>query len=162
MIAIVSALVGFLGSAAPEFFRLFRDSRDKAHEIALLQMQMQYERQAKAAQADSQLQAISMQRDAADTVALNARVKDSLVGVTWVDALSGSVRPVLTYVFFGMYAVVKLAQYHVITAASLPWHPALDLGQVIVMLWTEDDMALFTAVIAFWFGQRALCKRRAG
>jgi len=168
MIALVSAFVGFLGSAAPEFIRLFREGKDRAHEIALLKLQMQFDqekqngaRAERTAESVRQLQAIELQRDAADTVALNARVKDSLVGIVWVDALAGSVRPVLTYVFFLLYAAVKLAQFHVLAGPSLPWHPAMDIGEVLARLWTEDDMALFTAVIAFWFGQRAMGKRRA-
>ena len=166
MIALLSALVGFISSAAPEFFKLFREGKDRSHEVTLLKMQMEHDRQkqasAQAAQGEESLrhlQAIELQRDAAEMMALNARVKESLVGVRWVDALSGTVRPVLTYVFFGMYATVKIAQYHVITAATLPWHPTLDLAQTITLLWTQDDMALFTAIIAFWFGQRALGKR---
>lgn len=167
MIALVSALLGFVGSAVPEFFKLFREGKDRAHEITLLKLQMQYdreklavERETRVAEAQTKLEAIALQRDTAETVALNARVKESLVGVRWVDALAGTVRPVLTYVFFMMYAGVKLAQYHVVSSAVLPWHPALDLASIVTMLWTEDDMALFTAVIAFWFGQRMMGKAR--
>lgn len=165
MIALLSALVGFVSSAAPEFIKLFREGKDRKHELALLTLQMQYEREklsleqeTRRYEAQQQLEAIALQRDTAESVALNARVKESLVGVAWVDALAGTVRPVLTYVFFLMYAAVKVAQYHVLTANVLPWH-SVSLSQIAVSLWTEDDMALFTAVIAFWFGQRALGRR---
>lgn len=167
MIALLSALMGFLGSATPEFLKIFREGKDRAHEITLLKLQMEYDREklavekeTRVVEAQTKLEAIALQRDAAETVALNARVKESLVGVAWVDALAGTVRPVLTYVFFVMYAGVKIAQYHVISGATLPWHPAHDLAGTVAMLWTEDDMALFTAVIAFWFGQRMMGKAR--
>lgn len=166
MIALFSALAGFVSASLPEFLKLFREGKDRAHEIRLLQLQMQFEQEKHASsqaayQAESlrQLQAIELQRDAAETVALNARVKDSLVGNRWVDALSGSVRPVLTYAFCLIYALVKYAQYHVLMHPVLPWQD-IPVRQALVLLWTEDDVAVFTAVIGFWFGQRALTRSR--
>lgn len=166
MIALLSALAGFFSAAFPEVLKLFREGKDRAHEIALLEMQMRFEREKTAAaaefqQADSlrQLQAIELQTDAAETAALNARVKDSLVQVAWVDALAGSVRPVLTYGFCLIYALVKWAQFHVLMHPNLPWQE-ISAPQALVLLWTQDDVAIFTAVIGFWFGQRALVRAK--
>lgn len=168
MIALFSALAGFLSAALPEGLKLFREGKDRQHEITLLQLQMQYEKEkqaiteaARGAESIRQLQAIEIQRDAAETVALNARVKDSLVGNPWVDALAGSVRPVLTYGFCLIYALVKYAQFHVLMHPTLPWQE-MSAQQALVLLWTEDDVALFTAVVGFWFGHRALIRTRRG
>lgn len=164
MIALLSALAGFVSATLPECLKLFREGKDRAHEVTLLTMQMQFERerqqanvQALAAESMRHLQAIELQRDGVETVALNARVKDSLVGQPWVDALAGSVRPVLTYAFCVIYGVVKYAQYHVLMHPILPWQD-ISAQQALVLLWSEDDVALFTAVIGFWFGQRALVR----
>lgn len=168
MIALFSALAGFISAALPEFLTLFREGRDRSHEITLLTMQMQFEREkvadmqaATAAESIRQLQAIEVRRDTAETVALNARIKESLVGNPWVDALSGSVRPVLTYAFCLIYALVKYAQYHVLMHPVLPWQE-ISAPQALVLLWGEDDVAVFTAVIGFWFGHRALTRARRG
>lgn len=169
MIALLSALAGFVSAALPECLKLFRDSKDKAHEITLLKLQMEFEQQKQAqangaAQAESirHLQAIELQRDTAETVALNARIKDSLVGIAWVDALAGSVRPVLTYGFCLIYALMKWAQFHMLLQPALPWQE-VSAQQALLLLWGEDDVALFTAVVGFWFGHRALLRsRRAG
>lgn len=167
MIALFSALLGFVSSAVPDFIRLFRDSKDRAHEITLLKLQMEYEREklAAAQQANmaahaSQLQAIELQAGISEQQALNARVSESLTGIHWVDALSGSVRPMVTYAFFALYFLIKCAQFHLLMHPMLPWQSTMTLSQALVSLWTEEDIAIFSAIMAFWFGQRALMKGR--
>lgn len=167
MIAFFSAMLGFIGSAFPDFLNLFREGKDRAHELAVLQLQLQYDREkladalkANVAVQASQLQAIELQTAQTEQLALNARVKESLTGIRWVDALAGSVRPVITYAFFAMYALVKLAQFHLLLNPAMPWQASLTLSQALLSLWTEEDVAIFSAIIAFWFGQRALMKGR--
>jgi hypothetical protein len=165
MIALFSALLGLLGSAVPDFIKLFRDGRDRAHEITLLRLQIEYDREKLAAQKESamaeyayKLQEIGLQSAVTERQALNdgAGTRQGMLGIRWVDALSGSVRPVVTYCFFLLYGVVKIGQFHLMLAASLPW----SASQALAALWTEDDMGIFSAVIAFWFGSRALGKYR--
>ncbi len=167
MIALLSALVGFLSSAVPDFIKLFREAKDRAHEIALLQLQMAYEREKLAASASEQaqmravrLEEIEQQTLRSEQAALNERVKDSLTGIHWVDALSGSVRPAITYAFFLLYLLVKLAQFHLLVSPTLPWQTGLTMSQALTSLWTEEDVAMFSAIMAFWFGQRALLKAK--
>ncbi len=166
MIALLSTLAGFFSAGLPEILKLFREGKDRAHEIALLHMQMQFEREKRHAETEvrtaeslRQLQAIEVRADSVETRALNARVKDSVVGVAWVDALAASVRPVLTYGFCLIYAAVKIAQFHVLMHPALPWQE-ISVQQALVLLWTQDDVALFTAIIGFWFGQRAIVRSR--
>ena len=45
MIALLSALLGFFSSAVPDLIRLFKDGKDRAHEIILLKLQMDYDRE---------------------------------------------------------------------------------------------------------------------
>lgn len=167
MIALFSALLGFVSSAVPDFIRLLRDSKDRAHEITLLKLQMEYEREKLAAAKQlniaaqaNQLQAIELQADMREQQALNAQVSDSLTGIHWVDALSGSVRPMITYAFFGLYFLVKCAQFYLLLYPTFPWQASMTMAQALVSLWTEEDIAIFSAIIAFWFGQRALMKAK--
>lgn len=167
MIALFSALLGFLGAALPEGVALFREGKDRAHELALLKLQMAHQEQQAAAQketariqAESQLEALSLASLAKESLALNARVKDSLVGIAWVDALSGSVRPILTYLFCLLYISIKWAQFYALLYPMLPWQQGLRAQEAMMMVWTQDDMALFTAIIAFWFGQRTFHKAK--
>ncbi len=170
MIALFSALLGFFSSAFPEFIKLYREKKDRVHEITLLHLQMEYDRQKLRDAREAQhleyahkIEAIELERDMQESRDLNARPDGSgerRSGLIWVDALSGSVRPMMTYLFFFMYAWVKIAHYHLLMNPTLPWQQALNHPQAMVALWTEDDMAVFTAIIAFWFGSRMFRKSR--
>lgn len=70
------------------------------------------------------------------------------INVTWVDVLAASVRPVLTYTFFLLYASIKLA--NVLLYGSF------------TDIWQEEDQIIFGAVIGFWFGARSFEKARRG
>ncbi len=165
MIALFSAFLGLLGSAFPDFIKMFRDGRDRAHELALLKLQMEYDREKLAAGREAAMaeHAYKLQEImVTERQVLNhgAGTADGAVGIAWVDALSGSVRPVITYCFFALYFVVKLCQFRLLLDAALPWQVAMSAPQALVGLWSEDDMGIFAAVIAFWFGSRALGKFR--
>lgn len=166
MIALISALLGFVSSAVPDFIKLFRESKDREHEVTLLKLQMDYDREKLAATINDgaqartqQLQAIEVQADVQQQALLNARVKDSLTGIYWVDALAGSVRPVITYAFFVLYLLVKCAQFHLLVSPTLPWRGGMTISEALLSLWTQEDVAIFSAILAFWFGQRALMKK---
>lgn len=159
MIALLSALLGFLSSTTPELFKLFRDGRDRAHELAMLRMQIEYDK-AKlaegAAERHVRLEAIFAESQRAEEAVLSIRLKEQLTGIHWVDALAGSVRPVLTYSFFLLYALVKLAQFHLLVEPALPWSTPMTLAQALVLVWGEEDIAIFSAIMAFWFGSRVM------
>ena len=73
----------------------------------------------------------------------------------WVDALAGTVRPVITYAFFALFAAVKGSALYVLIAVE-----GMLLAQALPQIWDPETQALFAAVMSFWFGQRALAKAR--
>ena len=75
-------------------------------------------------------------------------------GVPFVDGLRGSVRPVITYAFFALFVFVEVAAYLSLTSSGIS---GLDAANAV---WDEDTKALFAAVIAFWFGGRAINRGR--
>ena len=79
-----------------------------------------------------------------------------------IAAAPDSVRPIITYAFFGLYFLVKCAQFHLLLHPTLPWQVNMTMAQALVSLWTEEDIAIFSAIMAFWFGQRALMKAKRG
>ena len=44
MLTLLGSLLGFISSTFPEFLKLFRDSQDRKHELAILDRQMEQQR----------------------------------------------------------------------------------------------------------------------
>ena len=161
MIAFLSALLGFGSSILPEFFKGFQDKRDKEHELAMLRVQAEME--AKRATAD--LDKTIAQAIAAQSVAVQESyvtdVKANKEKNSWVNAYSASVRPTITYAFFLLYAAVKFSQFWLLVHPTLPWQEGMTMAAAIASIWNDEDVAIFSAVIAFWFGDRMIKQRRA-
>ncbi len=77
-------------------------------------------------------------------------------GVKWIDGLAGTVRPLLTYAFFALYAVMKYAQWCV----ALKMIGGGHWSEAILNIWDLEDQALFATIVSFWFGQRMIQKSR--
>lgn len=143
MITLLGAALGFLGSAFPELIKLYQDKKDREHELLVMDKQLAQA----AAGHDQRLEEV---RIAEESVQMKALYKTWKSDIRWVDALNGTVRPVLAYAFFVLYFTIKWMQFWMIDGALLPWH--------IEMLWGEEDQAIFVGIIAFYFGQRAMRK----
>lgn len=150
MITLLGSLLGFLGSLVPDIFKFFQDKQDHTHELALFDRQMHLLRYKHL----SRLREAEIIEDAAESKSLYVHARAT--GVKWVDALSGTVRPIITYTFFLLYAIVKGA--HLSILLNLP--QGISWPQALLSVWHEEDQALFAAVMAFWFGHRALRKTR--
>ena len=144
MLSILASLLGFGGSLFPQILKFFQDKRDKEHELKVMEMQMQMQ----TAGHTQRLEEINVQGDIEESRALYQSAQPVLSGVHWVDALisfmTSSVRPVITYAFFGLYTWVKVAQYTKV--------------QDVALIWSPEDMAIFCTIVSFWFGQRAMQK----
>ena len=66
---------------------------------------------------------------------------DKPVGVAWVDALRASVRPIITYAFFLLFASVKGSALYVLIAVE-----GLLLAEALPRIWDPETQALFAAV----------------
>lgn len=70
----------------------------------------------------------------------------------WADALSTTVRPVVTYLFVVMYAGVKLSTFVGSAQAGV------GFGAALLATWTEADQALLAGILNYWFLNRTLEK----
>jgi hypothetical protein len=153
---ILSTLIGFLTSGIPHFLSFFQDRQDKKHELEMARLQIEAQSKVQTAK----LAEIELKADIADSQAVGARVQQSTVGVKWVDAWNGTVRPFYAYAFFTLYAIVKVAQYQLLLTPSLPWQEPLTYSAALVAIWGEEDMALFASIVTFFFGNRTFHKMR--
>ena len=146
MITLLASLAGFISSLIPEIMKYFVDKRDKFHEIQILEYQIKLNQ----LNSESRLEEIIINNRVGETQALYRTYK---TGVSWIDALNGSVRPVLAYAFFTIYTSVKYLQYLIIS-------DAISITDIVSILWSLEDQAIFASIISFYFGQRALSKIR--
>ena len=135
MTVLIGSILGFLGSIVPEAFKMFKQYSDDKQELLLLEKQMEFAKQNQ----KLKLQEINTNADIAESKAL---YKTYNTGIKWVDALNGTVRPIIAYSFFLLYVFIKIIQ-----AVETPW-----------ALWTPTDEAIFAGVISFYFGRRSLEK----
>ena len=146
MITLLGSLLGFFGAAFPDILKIFRDKADKEHELKILMLQMDQQKQGYT----QRLEEIRTNVDISESIELYKTYKTDIV---WVDALNGTVRPVLAYAFFALYATAKYFQFTLIPEGSV---------QLLWGLWQAEDQAIFAGIISFYFGQRAMSKLRGG
>jgi len=151
MLTLLGSLLGFISSTFPDLLKLWQDKQDRKHELQILDRQME------------QMRLGHNQR--LDEIAINADVSQSLAlyrhdsqpsGVTWVDGLRASVRPVITYGFFILFAWVKLS-----AVVLLMNQGGLSVNEALIQIWDAETQALFAGILSFWFGSRSLAKRRS-
>ena len=75
-------------------------------------------------------------------------------GTGFISGLQKSVRPVITYAFFGLFATIE------ITLLMDAIDKGTEFNEAIQLLWDDDTKAIFAAIISFWFGSRAIDKAR--
>jgi hypothetical protein len=146
MMTLLATLLGFISSTFPDLLKLWKDGADRKHELSILQMQLEQQRQGHV----NRLQEIQV---AADGIEARALYKTYSIGIKWVDALNGTVRPVLAYSFFLLYSVIKYAQISLL----LDFTPILE---ALPLIWHGEDQTIFAGIISFYFGQRAMSKLR--
>jgi hypothetical protein len=146
MITLLASLAGFISSLIPEIVKYFNDKNDKNHELRILEYQVKLKKQ----KFENNLDEVEV---SASNAQIQALYKTYKTGVYWVDALNGSVRPVLAYSFFFIYTYIKFLQYNLIIIS-------IDINDVFHILWSLEDQAIFASIISFYFGQRALSKLR--
>lgn len=152
MLTLLGSLLGFITSAFPQLLGLIKDWQDRRHELAILDRQMEMQRQGHT----QRLEEIAVTADIAESQALYQHDAQPS-NVKWVDGLRSSVRPMITYAFFLLFAAVKVSGLYLLIAVE-----GLVLAEALPRIWDNETAALFAAVVSFWFGARSLAKAREG
>ena len=147
MLSLLGTLLGFGTSFLPKVMDYFQDRSDKKHELQVMEVQIKQQKEL----AIQKLEMVNVEADIREVEALQKSMQTP-TGVKWVDGLRGSVRPVITYAFFLLFCFVEVSAYLALTASGVSGLDALNA------VWDEDTKALFAAVIAFWFGGRAVAR----
>lgn len=147
MLTLLGSLLGFFSSVLPEMMNLFREGQDRQHELAVLKLQMEQHTLGHT----QRLEAINVEADIQEGLAL-LKHDSQPSGVTWVDGLRASVRPVITYGFFLLFVTIK------VQTLSVLLNHGVSFEMAVIRLWDAETQALFAAIISYWFGARSLSK----
>jgi hypothetical protein len=151
---LLGGLLGGVFRLAPEILKWMDRNGERGHELAMQDKVLEFEKLRGA----SRMAEIGASADAAwNTGAMDAlkdaiRTQGEKTGVRWADALSASVRPVITYWFMALYCAAKTAAFVAAVTAGTGW------GTAILHAWTEADQALWAGVLNFWFLGRVFDK----
>ena len=150
MLSLFGSLLGFGTSFLPTLLGFFEQGQKNKHELRLL------DAKAKHAEVLSKLKIdeLDAQADVSESENLYKHAAEIARSnkSSFISALQASVRPVVTYFFFILFATIKgLAVYVAVQEGE-------DVSQAILSSWDEETKILFSTVISFWFGQRGMRK----
>jgi hypothetical protein len=157
---IETLLGGLLGGAfrlAPEFLKWLDRKGERGHELAMQDKALEFEK----VRGAQRMAEIGSQADAAwNTGAIEAlrdavRTQGEKTGVWWADALSSSVRPIITYWLMTLYCAAKTVAFIAALNAGAGW------GAAVLAAWSEADQALWAGVLNFWFLGRVFDRGRS-
>ena len=146
MMTLLGSLLGFGSSFLPEVLNFFKAGQE--HKQKMESMKLEMELMSK--RSELQLNMLDKQADIKETEGLYKH--DSIDAGGFVNGLRGSVRPVITYAFFGLFVAVQIVIMVKVMDEGGNWAAAVTL------MWTAETSGLFAAIMSFWFGNRAVSK----
>ena len=160
MMTLISTLLGFASGGLPKLLDVYQDRGDKKHELALMAANRDREIAlakegfvAQAAVEEIKTDQIAMQTQAQEKLAMwKHDMKIGEGASTWVINLRASVRPIVTYLFVGLLIVVDIA------GIWYAYSTGVAFADAMTMVFSDDEMSILAAIIAFHFGGRAFSK----
>ena len=146
MISLLGSLLGFGTSFLPKVMDYFQDKQDKSHELQLMDKQLEQQIQI----GNQKLDMVHVEADIRETEALlksqTALTKQSS---QWITDLAASVRPFITYLLFIEFmALTLLLAFGYIDNAMYS------------LVWSDEIIGIWAAVISFWFGSRTFNRKQ--
>ena len=151
MLTLLGSLLGFAGSAVPAVFDHLQ--KKEKNKITLEQMKLQATLTREGHQMDLQ----KWEKQALDEEHKRLIAHDTAIaqGTGFFSGLSKSVRPFITYMFFGLYGASKV----VLIYSGLK--QGLDITVVMDHVTDENFQGLMACIFSFWFGSRVYEKTRS-
>jgi hypothetical protein len=147
MITLISTIFGVLSSLLPNIIKIFEKKLDYKHEIDLTKIKMDAAREGLILQ----LQIEEIKADALEGESVRKHDSDIEYTGFWA-ALRASIRPTITYAFFLLFCGIKVAAFWVLVERGA------TPTELLTLVWDNETMAIFSAIIGFWFGSRAIEK----
>ena len=148
--SILGSLIGFGGSAVPAIIDIFKTKQDNKQEIE--KMKAMAELRAQGYDHDLKMYE-TMGADKEHDRLIQHDIAISKSG-GFIGALQRSVRPVITYLFFGLFIAIEVVLLKQVLSLGTP------IDEAILVLWDDNTQGIFAAIVSFWFGSRAIDKMR--
>lgn len=151
---LLGSLLGGVFRIVPEIIKHLDAKNERKHELELQQKALEFQK----LKGDQRVEEISAQGQqdwntgALDTLKTAIGSQGKQTGIRWIDGVSATVRPVITYWFMALYCAAKIAIFISAVNAGQIWHEAVKAS------WTPDDMAIWAGIINFWFLSRVFEK----
>lgn len=147
MMSLLGSVLGFGSSFLPEVLNFFKQNQAHKHNMERMQLETELLEKKSALR----LEELDKTAEIEETKGLYEHDRTIDAGGV-INALRGSVRPVITYFFFLMFVATEIVIMLKVLESGNDWMMAVEL------LWTEETQGLFAAVMSFWFGSRAVSK----
>jgi hypothetical protein len=151
---LLGGLFGGVLRLAPEIFKLFDKRNERAHELAMVDREMEFAK----IRGEIAMRQAEVQLQTAELDAMIAAIKEqsgTAQAAGWfIAGISALVRPTVTYAFLSLYAAVKVAAYLIAIEQGGEWK------DVLTSMWGQDDLAVFNMIISFWFVGRVYERNR--
>ena len=147
MMTLLGSLLGFGTSFLPEVLNFFKKSQENKHELQKIQLQMEL----MAKKSELKIQELDKEAEIKETEGLYQH--DNVDAGGFINALRGSVRPIITYAFFALFVAIKVT-----ALLSLMNQTGVSLNMALDTIWDDQTAGLFAAIMSFWFGNRAVSK----
>ena len=151
---VIGSLFGGLFRLAPEVLKFFDKQNDRKHELAMMDKQLDYEKLKAEFKVEEKYADFSVHQLDAMQEAFKEQAATATSSYKWVSALSALVRPMVTYVLFGLYVCFKITMMYYAVQTGIPW------SAVMQQAWNQDDFAMLNAILMFWFVGRTIQQYR--
>ncbi len=153
---LLGSIFGGLFRLAPEVLKFLDKKNERQHELSMFQLQTDLEKMRGEFKMEEKYVDYSIQQMDTIKAAFQEQAETAKAAGWFVAAVSALVRPGITWCLFFMYAAVKAA------ALVIAFQTGANWMEVVTKCWDEDDFALFTMVLTFWFVGRSLERYKAG
>ena len=153
---LLGSIFGGIFRLAPEVLKFLDKKNERQHELSMFQLQTDLEKMRGEFKMEEKYVDYSIQQMDTIKAAFQEQAETAKAAGWFVAAISALVRPGITWCLFFMYAAVKAA------ALVIAFQTGANWMEVVTKCWDEDDFALFTMVLTFWFVGRSLERYKAG
>ena len=147
---LLGSIFGGLFRLAPEVLKFLDKKNERQHELSMFQLQTDLEKMRGEFKMEEKYVDYSIQQMDTIKAAFQEQAETAKAAGWFVAAISALVRPGITWCLFFMYASVKAA------ALVIAFQTGANWMEVVTKCWDEDDFALFTMVLTFWFVGRSI------